>query len=654
MPISNRKYVDSHPDEAVLRDFVLGRLDPEELADVAAHLEECEACCRLLEQFSDDHVAALAKLASQSDDDTINFLQSATDTQTLAPSEEADDSPTDESGKAADADLQIPKQLVDHPRYRIIEKIGSGGMGDVFRAEHRVMQREVALKIVRPHLLSNRQAVSRFRNEVRAAAVMSHPNIVTAFDAEKIGDSHVLVMELVDGRSLAEIVNDDGPLEESAAVDAVTQVASGLAHAHEHQMIHRDLKPLNVLRDRSGRMRILDFGLARIQQDAPVDGELPADLKDMTTAFLAVGTPDFISPEQAKDARSADIRSDIYSLGCTFFFLLTGRPPFAAATPLEKLSAHLLTEPVIPDHISPNIAAVLIRMLAKSPDDRFRSPQELLTALAALTPLTTDEVAPAPPVSAAEVVSPAIEATDLNFEPVPRRSQHRRPRKSAKSSRLVAGIAVGVVGVLLAAAALIPDSAIKQAQKEDASNAVPTEVSGPHRVLVIAPPLTYLPDYRAVTQELERYANVEVVTAARNVDVESIDDHDVASSFAVDSTLSQIQAEDFVAVVFVGGDNRTMLDSDGSRHDVERIINGIRRHGGTVTGICGGIPLLAELGALDDRDVAASDGLDALADEHAITIRNEAVVVDHDVITATDTDVAPRLIKELTDRLEEK
>lgn len=208
-------------------------------------------------------------------------------------------------------------------------------MGQVYKAVHRVMHRMVAIKVIKQSLTASSEMVDRFQREVEAAAQLSHPNIVTAYDAEQAGDLHFLAMEYVDGVNLHQVLTDRGPLPVEEACDYIRQAALGLQHAFERGMVHRDIKPHNLMLNRDGQIKILDFGLAnlvkrlgteQIPQPAP---EHPSSFDNSVTAAGAVmGTPDFIAPEQVEDAHNADIRADIYSLGCTFYALLTGQSPF--------------------------------------------------------------------------------------------------------------------------------------------------------------------------------------------------------------------------------------------------------------------------------------------------------------------------------------
>jgi serine/threonine-protein kinase len=264
-------------------------------------------------------------------------------------------------------------------QYCLLEPLGQGGMGQVFKARHRLMRRIVALKVIRQELLERPEALQRFRRELQMAAQLSHPNIVTAYDAEQIGNRCCLVMEFCEGDSLAQRVHRHGPLPVAEACALMRQAALGLQHAHERGLIHRDIKPENLLCTGQA-LKILDMGLARLQA---VDGE--ASGMTLTREGVIMGTPDFIAPEQAKDLRLADIRSDLYSLGCTFYFALTGRVPFLGGTLVEKLLRHQAEAPPPLQELRPEVpaevGALVDRMMSKDPADRFQTPREVAVAL---------------------------------------------------------------------------------------------------------------------------------------------------------------------------------------------------------------------------------------------------------------------------------
>jgi serine/threonine protein kinase len=273
-------------------------------------------------------------------------------------------------------------------QYRILDELGRGGMGQVYKAVHQTMNRVVALKVLAPHLVRTEKARLLFEREVQAVAQLLHPNIVTAYDANRLGDRHYLVMEYVNGPNLEQLVREQGPLPVGLACELIRQVATGLQYATEKGMVHRDIKPSNVLvqveeKDaHSGfcTAKVLDFGLARVNAGEEEPGVI-APAKG-----VVMGTPDYLSPEQARGLPEVDIRSDIYSLGCTFYYLLTKKVPFPGGTSLEKLVRHTSQEPTPVEELRPDlpaeVAAVVRRMMAKDPGQRFQTPAEVAQAVA--------------------------------------------------------------------------------------------------------------------------------------------------------------------------------------------------------------------------------------------------------------------------------
>ena len=259
--------------------------------------------------------------------------------------------------------------------YVVLDRIGAGGMGQVYKARHKVMDRVVALKTLPPAATRLETAVKRFHREVKVAARLSHPNIVTAFDAGEAHGTHYLVMELVEGNDLASRVRQGGRLPVPTALDYTLQAAKGLEYAHKQKVIHRDIKPSNLLLDKEGTVKVLDMGLARLNDTVGRDD--PAGQHTLTGTGQAMGTIDFMPPEQAENVKTADERSDIYSLGCTLYYLLTGRAVYDGDTTIMRLLAHrdadipsLRAErPDVPEHLD----AVFQKMVAKKPEDRYAS-----------------------------------------------------------------------------------------------------------------------------------------------------------------------------------------------------------------------------------------------------------------------------------------
>ncbi len=367
--------VTTHPTDAALAEFVLGKLPDADDAAVGAHLAECPECQdrAAAAQPADTLVSLLAAAGTRADaGHTVPPVPASEATPADFAQTRAWDAGVRPELGTAGADDAVPEGLAHHPRYRLVRLLGSGGMGVVWLAEHTVMGRPVALKVIRPAFLARAGAVERFRREVRAAAQLNHPNIATAYDADEAGGSHFLVMEYVNGEVLLDVVRR-GPLPVAAACRAVRDAARGLAHAHAAGLIHRDVKPANLIRAADGTVKVLDFGLVGMEAGAV----------ELTGANVVMGTPDYIAPEQATDARTADARSDVYALGCTLYHLLAGRVPFPGGTTLQKLDAH--RDPArAPDPVagvSAKLARVLARMTAKDPAARYQTAEAAADAL---------------------------------------------------------------------------------------------------------------------------------------------------------------------------------------------------------------------------------------------------------------------------------
>jgi serine/threonine protein kinase len=276
-------------------------------------------------------------------------------------------------------------------KYRLLERIGFGGMGQVFLCEHLYMRRRVAIKVLPPAKAEEPAALGRFYREARAAAALDHGNIVRTHDIDQDGNLHFLVMEYVDGSSLLDIVKKMGPMDVKRATNYIWQSIQGLDHAFRVGVIHRDVKPGNILVDRFGSAKILDMGLARFYYSDDDMLTLKYDEKSV------LGTADYVAPEQTVNSHDVDVRADIYSLGATFYFLLAGHPPYPDGTIAQKLIAHQTREPTPIRQIRPEVpegvALVLRKMLARSVEDRFQTPEDVYQAL---LPFVDQQIAPPP------------------------------------------------------------------------------------------------------------------------------------------------------------------------------------------------------------------------------------------------------------------
>jgi serine/threonine-protein kinase len=273
------------------------------------------------------------------------------------------------------------KELVVGP-YQILDSLGAGGTALVFKAADTRGDHLVALKVVHPNLVTNAETVARFQREIQVVEKLSHPNIVRAYDAGTIGKTLYLAMELVEGTDLRKMVQLSGPLPIANACNYIRQTAVGLQHAHERGLVHRDIKPGNLFLTDSGNViKIVDLGLARLQ-NAFGDKGLAMNV---TAEGSLVGTADYLAPEQARNASIVDIRADIYSLGCTFYHLLVGQPPFPKLPLMNKLWMHANEEPraveTIRPEVSESLGAIIRRMIAKKPEQRFQTPAEVAQAL---------------------------------------------------------------------------------------------------------------------------------------------------------------------------------------------------------------------------------------------------------------------------------
>jgi serine/threonine protein kinase len=386
----------THPTQQQLAAFGLGKLPEPAAGLVARHLETCALCRQAVAALPPDSFVRKVHAARPE--------ESALPVASLQPG--AAPSLSGRPAPAAALSPSAPPELAAHPRYRILRELGRGGMGVVYQARQTMMNRQVVIKVINQSLLDRPDTLERFHREVQAAAQLAHPNIVTAYDAEQAGQLHMLVMEFVPGQSLAEVLQKKGPLPVAQACDYIRQAALGLQHAFERGMVHRDLKPANLMLTPQGQVKILDFGLAKV-----VSENRPKQALTALNSYM--GTPEYSAPEQATDARAADIRADLYSLGCTLYCLLASRPPYQEDTPVNTILAHLEKQavplPVLRQDVPAGLWAVVARLLAKEPERRYEQPAELALALA---PFCATEPAASPP-------TPAPGVTELPRKPSP-------------------------------------------------------------------------------------------------------------------------------------------------------------------------------------------------------------------------------------------
>lgn len=269
-------------------------------------------------------------------------------------------------------------------RYRLLSLLGAGEMSAVFLARHAVMERHVAIKVLPGNKVHDTSYLARFYREAKAVSSLNHPNIVRAFDVDKqidgVNELHYLVMEFVEGQNLEKYVQERGQLSAAQAADVIRQAAAGLGHAHQAGMMHRDVKPQNFVMDIRGQVKLLDLGLAKFFKQETNEESLTLKHDEKV-----LGTADFLAPEQAVDSHNVDLRADIYSLGCTFYFALAGHAPFTEGTLVQRLLAHQTRKPTSMGTLRPDVPAGLIaileRMMAKKPADRYQSMAEVEEAL---------------------------------------------------------------------------------------------------------------------------------------------------------------------------------------------------------------------------------------------------------------------------------
>jgi formylglycine-generating enzyme required for sulfatase activity/WD40 repeat protein/serine/threonine protein kinase len=469
--------LESCPPKEELSSLVLGQLPPAQAETVELHIEtclNCQAAVQSLDISADWIVEGL-----QSADDSGEPLEAACQEALSRIRRFAGEASfASASGALAAAP---PVDLGSIREYRLLAKLGEGGMGAVYKAQHTKLRRTVAVKVLPADKVNTPQAVARFEREMQAVGALDHQNIVRAFDAGEDQGRHYLVMEYVKGLDAGQLARNHGKLPIPEACEIIRQAALGLQHAHEAGLVHRDIKPSNLMLAESGTVKILDLGLARINQEIEPAAEL-------TSTGQVMGTLDYMAPEQGGDTHHVDIRADIYALGASLYRLLSGIAPFGDPrfdTVVKKLMALATKEPRAMEELRPDVprelAAVIKRMMAKSPDDRYGTPAEVAAALAPfsagakLASLATGgqpgatgdglgaSVSGSSVTFAHDVTTPKVSTSDLatHFPGVEKNIEAKPPATAASGAHklparyvAVGAIAVGLAAILLGAIVL--------------------------------------------------------------------------------------------------------------------------------------------------------------------------------------------------------
>jgi hypothetical protein len=352
------------------------RGDPPSESEYRARFPECAGPLPDWLHEAESAAAALARIPD-------GFGTGTRSTPTLAFVPDADTEPAPGEPAAARAPARVLPRVLGE--YELLDRLGAGGMGEVYRARHRRLGKFVAIKVMPLGLRGAEQALARFQRETEAVGQLDHPHLVEAHDAGEQNGIVYLVLKLIDGIDLQRLVKEHGPLPVTEACRLVRQAALGLQYLHEHGLVHRDVKPANLMRTPHGDVKVLDLGLSRRHTNRP--GISPPESDDLTSPGQLMGTPDYLAPEQIDNAAGADVQADLYGLGATLFYLLTGRPPFAHHRAVSaKLTAH--GEESAPDvrslrpEVPAGLAALVGRLLAKRPGARHATAAELADTLA--------------------------------------------------------------------------------------------------------------------------------------------------------------------------------------------------------------------------------------------------------------------------------
>jgi tRNA A-37 threonylcarbamoyl transferase component Bud32/WD40 repeat protein len=490
-----------HPDFQHLADYATGKLPQEKATSIAQHLTECPECestIQALESKSDTLVSGLQVKPPVEPYAGETELRRAVANAAQIP---AGAKPQANVG-AASPEKVSTKGPVKLGPYQLLAKLGEGGMGAVFKARHEHLEKIVAIKVLPKKAMSDPAAVARFRREMKAVGALHHPNIVGAHDAGEQQGVHFLVMEYVEGSDLSSLIKKNGPVTVEQAISYMQQAAKGLAFAHGKSIVHRDIKPANLLVDVEGTVKILDMGLARLDDGASANAEANQGL---TQTGQVMGTVDYMAPEQAFDTHRADAKADVYSLGCTLYRILTGQNAYSGDTVVQKILAH--REQPIPSickirgDTPPGLDALCTRMLAKRPEDR-PTMADVAKELEALEKGTGDRGQGTEEVVGAAIVVDvrpqsrlaASLATRVPAKPKPSAKPHANAgagRGFRPPKKLVAAAAAGAFAIIALGVWLyIRNERNEIVAKVDATNGTPRiEISKGDSVQVVADPV---------------------------------------------------------------------------------------------------------------------------------------------------------------------
>lgn len=631
-----------HPDLPTLQAFALGKLSGNELEQVGEHVSHCDSCSEFLDRGFSDTLVQNLKGANPA-------------------STRNDASPLPAPIVAKPSFEEMQQRFSGNSRYELVRELGAGGMGAVYLANHSVMGRQVAIKVIRHDLVVDEEAVARFHQEVRAAAKLSHRNIVTAHDADEIEGNHFLVTEFVDGETLAQTVARRGPLSVMRSCNYILQAARGLAHAHDQGMIHRDIKPHNLMKTNRGVVKILDFGLARLNGPGQSRSEL-------TTSGIVMGTADYIAPEQARDARTVDGRSDLYSLGCTLFFLLAGRPPYDCEGYVETIVAHCTeTFPDISElrnDVPPEIVEVISRLTARDPEQRYASAKELVEGLLpfAKPEVERDQTTRESATQLRREKSSAIAGESVAGKPNAVNLNGKNSRLTNRNRLLFVGAAVLLLGGIVATIALFTQSdrnGATDGKQASGSQGVASEMI-PRILIVISPDRFWFSDFDPFEKAAAQDRIELIVASSRTGDAQfnPIDNISGKHVVTVEKDIQQLLDDRVVsridAVVFIGDSIEEFIATDATGAAVRQMLKLANDSGRWIGGLGKGINIPAAHGYLNQVSVCRTSWLEV--DASIISTMNQVnhrvcVDTDNKVVTAASWHEAPEFADTLITQL---